>query len=560
MRFAPQAALKAILPRFVSVATRRASQERRCVGTGASIRDLRSESPPRKRGLRIPRGCVLASLLLFCATLPCGAQDEFATLIRTASGEAAQSNYSAAMADVQAAIALVPGNPEGWYQLGLLRGQMGDFAGAESAFGQALRLQPEFPEAHYNLGLTLIADPQRKLDWPAAIAEFRAALKYRPDYADALNLLGAGLTSTGDIGGAIVELRRATQLRPALAEAHFNLAIALEENDSLEEAAMEYQAAVAAKGAYPEAAAALGKLLFRMGKTAQAEEELIKAVTLNPDLGDAHYVLARVLQALQKTKDAEVEFAIAESLSQRLPSAMQSSQLSNQALDMAAKGEFRAAADMLHKAIALKPDYGIPHYNLGLILADQGDLPGAAQELAKAISLLPGEAKPWYQLGRVLRRSGDDRNAVLALSWAVRLSPADPAIRAELSSVQAASKQEASAQDPPPSARAPSFGASSDTAAAHISFAEHLIAEGDLPGAEGELLRALVLQPGDLHGRRTLAKAFEGARDRSHAILEYQKILRASQKTWNRGLRWEIFFWLQATPAGPSRSFSARKK
>ena len=70
------------------------------------------------------------------------------------------------------------------------------------------------------------------------------------------------------------------------------------------------------------------------------------------------------------------------------PNATQSALLSNSAMELAAKGDMAGAKENLLKAITLKPDYGIPHYNLGLILADSGDLGGASSELAKAISLL----------------------------------------------------------------------------------------------------------------------------------------------------------------------------
>jgi tetratricopeptide (TPR) repeat protein len=511
----------------------------------------------------ILRTFVLAILHVIFCTLGCKAQDGAGKLIRDAKDKAKQNDYSTALSDLQAATALEPGNPEAWYQLGLVQGQIGDFRAAESAFRQALKLKPEFPEAHYSLGLTFIANPQGKLDWPAANSEFREALQERPDYAEARNLLGAGLTAAGDIDAAIVQLQQATALEPSLPEAHFNLAIALEKSDQPDEAVKQYQAAVSTKGSsYPEASVALGKLFFRMGKTSQATQELENALVQNPDLADAHYVLARVLQASGKPDQAEVEFKVAQSLSQRLPDAMQSSLLSNQALELAAKGDFKAATDSLHKAIALKPDYGVPHYNLGLILADQGNLKDATNELTKAISLLPGRAKAWYQLGRVLARSGDKGNALLALSWAARLSPTDLSIRSELDSVRAGNRSESlldnsqSVSAPP----TPGLSSSSDTAADHLAFAGELDSRGDRLGSVGELLRSLALQPSNLDTRRQLAKTYAALEQNDRAILEYQKIVVASPNEVDSRVELGKIFLLQGNAKDAIQEFLTAQK
>jgi len=42
-----------------------------------------------------------------------------------------------------------------------------------------LRINPELAEAHYNLGLALLNDPRQI---PEAISHFEAALRLRPDF------------------------------------------------------------------------------------------------------------------------------------------------------------------------------------------------------------------------------------------------------------------------------------------------------------------------------------------------------------------------------------------
>jgi tetratricopeptide (TPR) repeat protein len=384
-------------------------------------------------------------------------------------------------------------------------------------------------KAHYGLALTLIVNPQETEDWAGAVAECREALKLQPAYPEALNLMGVGLTKQGQYAAAIAAHEQALQLSPALPEAHFNLGLALESSDRLDDAAKEYRAAIAAKGQYPEASSALGKLLLRIGKPAEAEQAVMQALHANPDLTDAQYTRARILQSLHRNQEAAIGFAIAKELTERPANGIQSSRMSNQALAVASKGDLAAAAATLRNAIALKPDYGVPHFNLGLILADEGNTAAAVQELSKAISLLPGEAAPWFELGRVLEAAKDDRGARGAVAWAAHLAPSNQAIAAELGRLQASASIAAGsagvqAMEPP------AIGARTDTADAHFDFAQELNRQGDFEGAIGELLRSLVLQPAQQAARRDLAAAFANLGQNERAVMEYYKLLLAFPK------------------------------
>jgi Flp pilus assembly protein TadD len=457
-------------------------------------------------------------------------EDRAAEQIRLATEKAAKGDISDARADVMAVLASDPNSAPGWYELGSVLGQSGDFRGAEAALRRAIGLDPGLSKAHFELALTLIANPQENQDWQGAILECREALKYQPNYVEALNLLGAGLTTTGQTTEAIQVLRRAVELAPTLAEPHFNLALALERGDRLEEAANEYHAAIAMKPEYPQAMSAFGKLLLRAGKTAEAQQEFEEALRINPDLTDAHYNLARLLRAQKDDAQARIEFAEANDLMSRQPNAIQSAQLSNQGLELAGKGEHAEAVVLLGKAILLKPDYGVPHFNLGLVLAADGKKNEATQELAKAISLMPSEYKTWLNLGRVLKIGGDFDGAYHALAWAEHLSPTDPSVKAELASLRADDPTRIERLESEPDLQRPDVGAASDTAAEHYNFAVKLSAGGDCEGAVGELLRALSIDPRALSARRALGENFKKIKENDRALLEYFKLIRLNDK------------------------------
>jgi tetratricopeptide (TPR) repeat protein len=485
------------------------------------------------------RNTVAVSLFFAVLLLPAVprlyAQDSQSVLSARASSDADQGRYSSAKVEIETAIAIDDKQAEPWYQLGLIDGQMADYRGAEQAFRRALTLDPKSAKAHCRLGQTLVAQPEVREDWQGAVAEFRAALQLDPNYTEAESFLGLGLMHLGDIPAAIATLRHAVQLHPAQASAHLDLALALEEvPEGQEEAVTEFRAALAAKPDAPETEASLGELLLRMGRLPEAEQTFRRSLHLNPDLQEAHYGLARVLKSGKQNTEADIEFGIAADLEQRKPEGIRAIRLNNEGLQLAAKGDLPGAATDLREAILLKPDYGVAKYNLGLILADSGDLPAAKQPLIDAASLIPAQAAVWFDLGRVLALLGESCRASESLFWATRLAPANPKYSMELAKLRHLSsghdlpatqhdENEGNAVCLAPKGR-PNFGAVADTALDRTAFAKELRAKGDLPGATGELMRALELTPNAVGARTELAEIYAFQLRWSLAIEEYRKI------------------------------------
>jgi tetratricopeptide (TPR) repeat protein len=473
-------------------------------------------------------GCLLSALCIAAVTAHGNQENIVLEQIRVAAEKAGRGDISGARTDVLSALAKDPDSAAAWYELGSVLGQAADFRGAEDAFRHAIHLDPRLTKAHLGLALTLIANPQDKQDWQGAIAECREVLRYEPENVEALNLLGTGLFTTGQTSEAIQILTGAVRLAPTLAKAHFNLALALEKNDQLDEAAKEFNAAIAAKPNYPEAVSGYGKLLVRQGKTVEAQREFESALNLNPDLADAHYNLAIIL----RTKDgaaSAIEFAEFSDLIARQPNAVQSAQLSNEGLESASHGDHAKAIVLLSRAIALKPDYGPPHFNLGLVFAANGKTAEATRELEKAISLLPLEYKTWLNLGRALKNANEFDGAYRALTWAEQLSPTDPAIKGELDSLRVSDPKRYEKMASEPEVR-PEIGAESETADGHFRFGRKLDERGDFEGAVGEQLRALSLDPRMWDARQLLAEDFEKLSKGDRALLEYYKLLKLNEQ------------------------------
>src|SRR5467141_3029302 len=99
---------------------------------------------------------------------------------------------------------------------------------AIASYRKALALEPNDPDTHYNLALTL----KYKGDAKQAVEEFEATLQLKPKWADAHYGLGATLYDLNDQAAALKELHTAIDLDPANAGAHRLLArIFLQQND-----------------------------------------------------------------------------------------------------------------------------------------------------------------------------------------------------------------------------------------------------------------------------------------------------------------------------------------
>ena len=126
--------------------------------------------------------------------------------------------------------------------------------------------------AHVNLGIAL-RDKGRIDD---AIAEYHAALRIKPDFAEAHVNLGVTLYDKGRHDDAIDEYHAALRIKPDLAFAHVNLGIALRDKGRIDDAIAEYHAALRIKPDDVDAHMNLGIVLRLQGKFNEALDSLKK--------------------------------------------------------------------------------------------------------------------------------------------------------------------------------------------------------------------------------------------------------------------------------------------
>lgn len=183
-----------------------------------------------------------------------------ARLIDEADAAARAARPDRAVAALEKAVALAPGKPELWLNLGVMRRRAGDRPGAVLAFDEALGLRPGYGAAHFNRGNAHL----QANNLADAAADFTAAQGAMPGNADVL---------------------------ANLADLH------LRQGDA-ESARDTASGALAVDPAHGPALTVRGNALFRLGALAAARQDLRAALDALPDDGRAWMNLGAVEQAL----------------------------------------------------------------------------------------------------------------------------------------------------------------------------------------------------------------------------------------------------------------------
>ncbi|HYW46554.1 MAG TPA: tetratricopeptide repeat protein [Bryobacteraceae bacterium] len=307
---------------------------------------------------------------------------------------------------------------------------------AETLYRTTLARNPASWMARQNLCAMLVPRPGGLAE---AIAQCEAALRIRPNYAEAHNNLGSAWAQMPDrLADAIAEFRAALAAKPEFAEAHFNLANALVRIPGRQlEAIAQYGAALRIRPAYLEAHMNLGTVLSRAGRMEDAVAEYRAALRLDPNLAEAHNNLGSALAQLPgRLPDAIAEYRAALEIDPQYAKAHNNlgsllAQIPGRLPD--AIGEYQAA-------VRANPAYANVHYNLGVALAKAGRTPEAIAEFETALRLEPNSPKAHYNLGVLLSRIASRLPEALAhFDAALRVSP-DPELRRMVDRLRAAQR------------------------------------------------------------------------------------------------------------------------
>ena len=215
-----------------------------------------------------------------------------------------QGKLQETMAQGEALAKQFPNEPITANLLGAVYVGLGDLEQAVANYTRALRIKPDFAEAHNNLG-----DVLKSLGKPEeAVASYHRALQIKADFAEAHNNLGDVLKSLGKAEEAVASYNRALQTKPDFFIAHNNLGAALNDLGKTEEAVSSLTKALQIQPNLAEAHSNLGVALNELGKSEEAASSLTRALQIKPDFAKAHINLGTTLNDLGKPDEAVASY------------------------------------------------------------------------------------------------------------------------------------------------------------------------------------------------------------------------------------------------------------
>ena len=182
------------------------------------------------------------------------------------------------------------------FKLAVENHKKNNLADAQDLYNQVLKIDPEHPHAHNNLGLLF----QNTDDYQKAKTFFKKAIEIDPNYAHAYNNLGLIFQKSGDYQKAKSFFEKAIEIDPNYAQAHTNLGTIFKELGDYQKAKVCYEKTIKINSNHTMAHYKLGVLLFEIRQYKNAAEQFrlsdlkdSKSFLLNClyKLGDKFYFL-----------------------------------------------------------------------------------------------------------------------------------------------------------------------------------------------------------------------------------------------------------------------------
>ena len=266
------------------------------------------------------------------------------------------------------------------FALAIQNQQNNDFIVAEKLYNEIIKRDPNYVNAHINLGILLIQNKK----YHNAIISFEKAIELNPNFADTYynvavvnNLLGQNLD-------AIQNYEKAIQLNPKFLNAMNNLGVVFLENNEYQKAVDYFQKVILINPNISNAHNNLGSAYTKLDKHEKAIDCYEKAIAINPNLTDAHYNLGTLLKE---------------------------------------SGVHLKAINCFEKIIKIDPNYINAYNNLGNLFKELGDNKKAINCYNKIIEIDPNNSTAYLNLASAFASSEEYVKAFNYNKKAVELDP-----------------------------------------------------------------------------------------------------------------------------------------
>ena len=301
-----------------------------------------------------------------------------------------------------------------FFEEGRVLQQKGKLSAAERAYSKAIKINPDFVEAHHDLGNVLLDRDRPK----EAFNIFNKALKLRPGHPMLLTNLGNALQLQGEMEKAIGWFNEAITQDSSFVGAHINLANAYRDMGRYQEAVAAYKQAIQLNPGFADTYYNLGSLLTELGELDDAVVNFDKAIEIVPEHIQAFYGLGNALSNQGEIDKAIASYERVIDINPRHEDAYNG--LGNALRD---QGEIEKAIDSYRQAIAINPEHKDAYNGLGNALSDYGELDEAEASYRKAIEISPEHKDAHIGLGNALSDLGEIDQATASYRKGIEINP-----------------------------------------------------------------------------------------------------------------------------------------
>lgn len=173
-------------------------------------------------------------------------------------------------------------------------------------FNEALKLDPEFPEAYINRGIAL----RRLEQYVEAVEDFDKALKLAPKSPEAFYNRGLAYGLSGVYDKAVADYTQALKLAPKDWQIFYNRGNAYLDQNKAKEALADYNQALQLSPHSLEALHNRGLAYLNLGQAGKALEDADRVLKLNGNYARAQFVRAQALEKLDRKYEAMAAYRV----------------------------------------------------------------------------------------------------------------------------------------------------------------------------------------------------------------------------------------------------------
>ncbi|GGA07042.1 serine protease [Okeania sp. KiyG1] len=333
-----------------------------------------------------------------------------------------EKDYEEAIADINKALVLNPGNAFTYTLKGQIYTRKEDYAQAIEYFDRAIEAEPDFATAYAERGFVYAKQGNRQ-----KFTEYlEKALRLQPDHGDLYRIRGNGYFALKEKQKGIDDYDNAIKFSSDLqASAHqyYNWrAQALYHLEDYEAALTDVNKAIELKPNYALYYTNRGDAYFKMGEKQKAIESYNKAISLDPESAHERYNVRA--QALYQLEDYEAALADYNKAIELKPD--HALYYANRGDAYFQIGEKQKAIESYNKAISLDPESAHELYiSRGNIFLSLGDYEAALADYNKAIELKPDNALYYGERGALYFQQQKYKEAIANFTEGIRLQPED---------------------------------------------------------------------------------------------------------------------------------------